>query len=81
MVFEGLAGFKNDDIHHLHICEDAPETTSYVLGSAHALVRLDDGEVVGDPMEQATLKQLIGMLVLMILLKEKVKRVKANQKK
>lgn len=56
LVFEGLAGFKNDDIHHLHICEDAPETTSYVLGSAHALVRLDDGEVVGDPMEQATLK-------------------------
>ena len=26
------------------------------MGSAHALVRLDDGEVVGDPMEQATLK-------------------------
>ena len=56
LVFEGLAGFKNDDIHHLYKAEEAPETTSYVLGSAHALVRLDDGDVVGDPMEQATLK-------------------------
>lgn len=56
LVFEGLAGFKHDDIHHLHICDDAPETTSYVLGAAHALVKLNDGEVVGDPMEQATLK-------------------------
>lgn len=56
LVFEGLAGFKNDDIHHLYTCQEAPATTSYVLGLAHALVRLDDGDVVGDPMEQATLK-------------------------
>ncbi|KAI5966159.1 SPF1 [Candida pseudojiufengensis] len=55
LVFEGLAGFKNDDIHHLYKAEEAPPTTSYVLGSAHALVKLDDGDVVGDPMEQATL--------------------------
>lgn len=54
--FEGLAGFKDDDLHHLFSCEEAPETTSWVLGSAHALVKLDDGKVVGDPMEQATLK-------------------------
>ncbi|EGW33133.1 P-type ATPase [Spathaspora passalidarum NRRL Y-27907] len=56
LVFEGLAGFNVNDINHLYKCDEAPETTSYVLGSAHALVRLDDGEVVGDPMEQATLK-------------------------
>ncbi|CAK9438256.1 uncharacterized protein LODBEIA_P24970 [Lodderomyces beijingensis] len=55
LVFEGLAGFKQDDIHFLNKAEDAPATTLYVLGSAHALVRLNDGEVVGDPMEQATL--------------------------
>lgn len=55
LYFEGLAGF-NDDITHLSTCEEAPATTSYVLGSAHALVKLDDGEVVGDPMEQETLK-------------------------
>ncbi|CAH6720163.1 endoplasmic reticulum transmembrane helix translocase [[Candida] jaroonii] len=56
LVFEGLAGFNSDDIHHLYSCDEAPETTSLVLGSAHALVKLDDGEVVGDSMEQATLK-------------------------
>ncbi|KAK6454494.1 P-type ATPase [Scheffersomyces xylosifermentans] len=56
LVFEGLAGFNSKDIHHLFKCEEAPETTSYVLGSAHALVQLDDGSVVGDSMEQATLK-------------------------
>lgn len=56
LVFEGLAGFKEDDLHHLFTCDEAPETTALVLGSAHALVKLDDGEVVGDPMEQATLK-------------------------
>lgn len=56
LVFEGLAGFNEKDLHHLCTCEEAPETTSFVLGSAHALVKLDDGEVVGDPMESATLK-------------------------
>lgn len=56
LVFEGLAGFNPNDIHHLYSCEEAPDTTSLVLGSAHALVKLDDGEVVGDSMEQATLK-------------------------
>ncbi|OOG00014.1 hypothetical protein ASPCADRAFT_126894 [Aspergillus carbonarius ITEM 5010] len=32
--------------------------TTLVLASAHALVKLDEGEVVGDPMEKATLKWL-----------------------
>lgn len=56
LVFEGLAGFKPDDIHHLYKADEAPEVTSFVLGAGHALVKLDDGEVVGDPMEQATLQ-------------------------
>lgn len=56
LVFEGLAGFNPNDIHHLYTCDEAPDTTSLILGSAHALVKLDDGEVVGDSMEQATLK-------------------------
>ncbi|KAK4985034.1 putative cation-transporting ATPase 1 [Elasticomyces elasticus] len=32
--------------------------TTLVLASAHALVRLDEGEVVGEPMEKATLASL-----------------------
>ena len=32
--------------------------TTLVLASAHALVRLDEGDVVGDPMEKATLTAL-----------------------
>lgn len=56
--FEGLAGLnpKLDDLHHLYPAEEAPISTQFVLGTAHALVKLDNGDVVGDPMEQATLK-------------------------
>lgn len=32
--------------------------TALVLASAHALVKLDEGEIVGDPMEKATLQWL-----------------------
>lgn len=58
LVFEGLAGFSknSDEIRHLAKPSEAPEITNLVLGSAHALVKLDDGEVVGDPMEKATLE-------------------------
>lgn len=56
LVFEGLAGFDPADVSRLVPCHQAPPTTSYVLGSAHALVKLDSDEVVGDPMEQATIK-------------------------
>lgn len=56
LVFEGLAGFNSSNNTELIKCDEAPTTTSHVLGSAHALVKLDDGEIVGDPMEQATLK-------------------------
>lgn len=56
LVFEGLAGFNSSNNSELITCEAAPTTTSHVLGSAHALVKLDDGDIVGDPMEQATLK-------------------------
>lgn len=58
LVFEGLAGFGGLDIQSLVTCFDEriPGVTNHILGSAHALVRLDDGELVGDPMEKATLK-------------------------
>ncbi|CAM9010849.1 unnamed protein product [Wickerhamomyces anomalus] len=55
LVFEGLAGF-GDSIRHLSKPSEVPDITNHVLGSAHALVKLDDGEIVGDPMEKATLE-------------------------
>ncbi|EDO17605.1 hypothetical protein Kpol_1061p30 [Vanderwaltozyma polyspora DSM 70294] len=58
LVFESLAGLSEDveDIRHSYSAAEAPQNTVLVVGAAHALVRLDDGEVVGDPMEKATLK-------------------------
>lgn len=64
LVFEGLAGFnKNssaneEDLSKLyqHTSPEVPSVTVDLLGSVHALVRLDDGEVVGDPMEKETVK-------------------------
>jgi cation-transporting ATPase 13A1 len=37
---------------------EASRETTLCLAAAHALVKLDDGQVVGDPMEQTTLKAL-----------------------
>lgn len=58
LFFEGLAGFNSNDKALLSKCDDpeVPEVTVDLLGSVHALVRLDDGDVVGDPMEKETLK-------------------------
>ncbi|XBW37871.1 hypothetical protein QEN19_003446 [Hanseniaspora menglaensis] len=56
LVFEGLAGLSNSDDMSLHSAAEVSLNTSLVIGSCHALVRLDDGELVGDPMEKATLK-------------------------
>ncbi|CDF90956.1 probable cation-transporting ATPase 1 [Zygosaccharomyces bailii ISA1307] len=60
LVFEGLAGLSKDpkDIRHMYMASEAPERTSVAIGAAHALVKLDDGDVVGDPMEKATLNAL-----------------------
>lgn len=58
LFFEGLAGFNTSDQTVLSKC-DSPEVDSVtidLLGSVHALVRLDDGDVVGDPMEKETVK-------------------------
>lgn len=58
LYFEGLAGFTPDDKASLAKCSDSvvPPVTVDLLGSVHALVRLDDGDVVGDPMEKETVK-------------------------
>lgn len=58
LVFEGLAGLNDEDFTQLskHDSVEVPPITMNLLGSVHALVRLDDGEVVGDPMEKETVK-------------------------
>lgn len=58
LFFEGLAGFNPEDQTILSKCDspNVPPVTVDLLGSVHALVRLDDGDVVGDPMEKETVK-------------------------
>ncbi|XDG09844.1 hypothetical protein ABKA04_009459 [Annulohypoxylon sp. FPYF3050] len=70
LVVEGIAGLglghsgvdtprELDGAHsHLTPVEQAGMETTLVLASAHALVKLEDGEIVGDPMEKATLAAL-----------------------
>ncbi|KAK4129868.1 hypothetical protein BT67DRAFT_412061 [Trichocladium antarcticum] len=70
LVVEGIAGLglghsgtdtpTESDGAHSRMCKvhDAGMETTLVLATAHALVRLDEGDVVGDPMEKATLTAL-----------------------
>lgn len=70
LVVEGIAGLglgrsgthtpREFDGAHSHITNvrEAGLNTTLVLATAHALVKLDEGEVVGDPMEKATLQAL-----------------------
>ncbi|CAL5867891.1 uncharacterized protein PFLUO_LOCUS2113 [Penicillium psychrofluorescens] len=68
LVVDGIAGLTlgqagaavQQDGAHTELAKATavgPDTT-LVLASAHALVKLDEGEVVGDPMEKATLQWL-----------------------
>ncbi|CAM1510913.1 Fc.00g084260.m01.CDS01 [Cosmosporella sp. VM-42] len=70
LVVEGIAGLglghseiadkKETDGAHSTITPvtDASMETTLVLATAHALVKLDEGDIVGDPMEKATLTSL-----------------------
>ncbi|KAF8476761.1 putative cation-transporting ATPase [Kalaharituber pfeilii] len=67
LVVEGIAGLNlstGQKINHIDgdtsmtKVENVGLNTTLVLATAHALVRLDEGEVVGDPMEKATLSAL-----------------------
>ena len=67
LVVDGIAGLslekqkgkENDGAHSelVKVAEVGMQTT-LVLSTAHALVKLDEGEIVGDPMEKATLTSL-----------------------
>ena len=68
LVVDGIAGLslndknanveKNGAHSKLTSVLEAGQQTTLVLATAHALVKLDEGEVVGDPMEKATLTSL-----------------------
>ncbi|OQD89512.1 hypothetical protein PENANT_c002G08673 [Penicillium antarcticum] len=68
LVVDGIAGLtlgeagskvEADGAHtELAQASAAGADTTLVLASAHALVKLDEGDVVGDPMEKATLEWL-----------------------
>ncbi|KAL4796203.1 hypothetical protein BDV19DRAFT_388351 [Aspergillus venezuelensis] len=68
LVVDGVAGLslgqsgakvEKDGAHtDLSKGNSIPVDTTLVLASAHALVKLDEGDVVGDPMEKATLQWL-----------------------
>jgi cation-transporting ATPase 13A1 len=70
LVVEGIAGLglADSDVADTKEADGAHSTmvavpqasieTQLVLATAHALVKLDEGEIVGDPMEKATLTSL-----------------------
>lgn len=70
LVVEGIAGLglghsgtdtprESDGAHsRMTAVKDAGMETTLVLATAHALVKLDEGDIVGDPMEKATLTAL-----------------------
>ncbi|KAK8128469.1 cation-transporting ATPase 4 [Apiospora sp. TS-2023a] len=70
LVVDGIAGLglghagtdtpKESDGAHSHVTpvHDAGMATTLVLATAHALVKLEEGDIVGDPMEKATLSAL-----------------------
>ncbi len=70
LVVKGIAGLglghsgtdtprESDGAHsHMTPVHEAGMETTLVLATAHALVKLDEGDIVGDPMEKATLTAL-----------------------
>ncbi|KAI1488546.1 cation pump, Ca2+ pump [Biscogniauxia mediterranea] len=70
LVVEGIAGLglghtgtdtprESDGAHsHMTAVKNAGMETTLVLATAHALVKLEEGDIVGDPMEKATLNAL-----------------------
>ncbi|KAF9561719.1 endoplasmic reticulum Ca-transporting P-type ATPase [Agrocybe pediades] len=58
LVLEGVAGVLTTDSKKLVNVKETSRETMLCLAAAHALVKLDDGTVVGDPMEKTTLDAL-----------------------
>ncbi|KAI0644110.1 endoplasmic reticulum Ca-transporting P-type ATPase [Trametes meyenii] len=58
LVVEGVVGVDPTDPLKLVDVKATGRETTLALAAAHALVRLDDGTIVGDPMERTTLDAL-----------------------
>ncbi|KAG6372934.1 hypothetical protein JVT61DRAFT_6970 [Boletus reticuloceps] len=58
LVLEGVTGIDDFDKLSLINVNDSGKQTMHCLAAAHALVRLDDGVIISDPMERTTLNAL-----------------------
>ncbi|KAG5635407.1 hypothetical protein H0H81_011385 [Sphagnurus paluster] len=58
LVLEGVVGMNPKDQRALVNVKETSRETTLCLAAAHALVKLDDGMTVGDPMEKTTLEAL-----------------------
>ncbi|KIK63938.1 hypothetical protein GYMLUDRAFT_40148 [Collybiopsis luxurians FD-317 M1] len=58
LVLEGVTGVNTKDPMALVNVREVARETTLCLAAAHALVRLDDGTIVGDPMEKTTLESM-----------------------
>ncbi|CED85345.1 endoplasmic reticulum ca-transporting p-type atpase [Phaffia rhodozyma] len=58
LVVEGVAGLDKSDLKKLLPITETGRETTLTLASSHALVQLEDGTIVGDPMEKTTLEAL-----------------------
>ncbi|KAG6837013.1 hypothetical protein H0H93_016220 [Arthromyces matolae] len=58
LVLEGVVGMNVKDQRALVNVKETSRETTLALAAAHALVKLDDGTTVGDPMEKTTLEAL-----------------------
>lgn len=58
LIVQGICGVDTKDPKKLVDIKETGKNTTLALAAAHALVLLDDGTVVGDPMEKTTLSAL-----------------------
>ncbi|EIW70519.1 hypothetical protein TREMEDRAFT_43233 [Tremella mesenterica DSM 1558] len=58
LVVEGVCGIDSSDLRRLVPVTETGRETTLTLAAAHALVLLEDGTLVGDPMEKTTLGAL-----------------------
>ncbi|EEB94976.1 hypothetical protein MPER_06125 [Moniliophthora perniciosa FA553] len=58
LVLEGVTGVNAQNPQKLVNVREVSRETTFCLAAAHALVRIDDGTIVGDPMEKTTLENL-----------------------